>query len=401
MAPQVINDFVALVYAHPVITGAIMVLFTPPFFPIVKYFSPLLISTALFMLALLTMGPGKQASEGEDGEDAAAIPDGDGEKVSKRMKPDGSWKDWVKSIEDSSLNWIASPRSTSKLLHKNDDWKNGNTENVSILQDASWVQNNPDYMATADYGEDASGESSGFMAPSQLFKVDSDLQAAVDRSIFDLGEDAPELEDVDDPTPDQPTLKPTDAPKPADSKPADPKPADQSASKPVDQHAPIVHEPIESLQIPKREVAEVVESPSTDLDDDESPAIEPSQRVLLTKNSLNAISGKSDKSDLDAPVAVKLSMSGKLNQIETLGNFIDDAQNAEEAGQESPKVAMLEPTTAEQVDHIKDQLESFATNSETEDAPELAAEHENDSKHSSGEKVKLATGMGEEATNDS
>jgi hypothetical protein len=390
MAPQVFNDFVALVYAHPVITGAILVLFTPPFFPIVKYFSPLLISTALFMLALFTMGPGKQASEGEDGEDAAAIPDGDGEKVSKRMKPDGSWKDWVKSIEDSSLNWIASPRSTSKLLHKNDDWKNVNDENVSILQDASWVQNNPDYMAAADYGEDASGESSGFMAPSQLFKLDSDLQAAADRSIFDLGEDAPELEDVDDPTPDQSTPKPANAPKPTDApKPADPMPVDQSASKPVDQHAPIAHQPMESLQIPKRDVAEVEGSPSTDLNDDESPAIEPSQRVLLTKNSLNAISGKSDKSDVDTPVAVKLSLSGKLNQIESLGNFMDVAQNAEEAGQESPKVAMLKPTTAEQVDHIKDQLESFATNNETENAPE----HENDPVTQ-----KLATGKGEAAT---
>lgn len=147
------------------------------------------------------MGPNRNNKDDDGDDDAPSNLDvdslGDGVKVSKQMKPDGSWKDWVKSIEESSLAWMASPRGGLSKIHAG-----LNDENVSILQEASWVKG-PVEDQSMQYGEDIVGVGGGgfmptLMAPSELFKVDSRLQ----RSIYgdmELGEDAPELEDVVEP----------------------------------------------------------------------------------------------------------------------------------------------------------------------------------------------------------
>jgi hypothetical protein len=193
-----------------VLAGMSLIFFTPPFFPIVKFFSPLLISTALFMLALFTMGPKgvKEEGEGEEGEG-----EGDGE---KRRRPDGGWMDWVKSIEESSLTFM-SPRAKQKR----ENWKGGavRDENVNILEEASWAKGG-DFSSYAQGDSGVTEEESSaarlmqenvgnsfmpaLIAPSMLFNVDPNLKAAAEISIYDHmedapEEDAPELEDVEEP----------------------------------------------------------------------------------------------------------------------------------------------------------------------------------------------------------
>lgn len=341
MAVQVWNDFVSVVRAHPVLAGMSLVFFMPPFFPIVKFFSPLLISTALFMLALFTMGPKgvKEEGEGEEGEG------GDGE---KRRRPDGGWMDWVKSIEESSLTFM-SPRAKQKR----ENWKGG--ESVNILEEASWAKGG-DFSSYAQGDSGVTEEESSaarlmqenvgnsfmptLIAPSMLFNVDPNLKAAAERSIYDdmdldedaPEEDAPELEDVEE---HEGKL--------------------QSSQQQPAGHG-VQHQPMGNLQIPKRVASEdsEAESPATDLDS--SSDLDGSRRFMLRKNSVNANSGLSD---VDTPVAEKLSLSGKLHQMETLGDYIDDTEHAEETGQQSHELNVLQPTTDEQVEDVKDHLDSF------------------------------------------
>ncbi|KAG0585059.1 hypothetical protein KC19_3G254400 [Ceratodon purpureus] len=375
MAPQVVKDFVALVSAHPILFGMSLILFTPPFFPIVKFFSPLLISTALFMLALFTMGPksdgdGSEGERDKDWEGSSEADGGDGEGVIKRRRPDGGWMDWVKSIEESSISFM-SPR--AKL--KRENWKGGavNDENASILEDASWAKGG-DFSSyeQGDSGvtEEESSASrlmqenvgNSFMptliAPSMLFKVDSSLKAAAERSIYDdmdLGEDgpeddAPELEDVEEPEQHE-----------QHEQPGTPAPETEESSHQSPGHG-VQHQPLENLQIPNRVAAEDSESDSPYTDLDSSSDLDRSKRFMFAnvrKNSANANSGLSVNSDGDTPVAEKLTLSGKFHQMEKLSDFIDDSEHAEKTGQESPELNVLQPTTDEQVEAVKAQLESF------------------------------------------
>lgn len=352
------KDFVSLVSAHPVISAVILIFFTPPFFPIVKFFSPLLISTALFMLALFTMGPKKNSSSQEEDEDWTLRRDGDGEKVGKRMKPDGSWKDWVKGIEESSLSWMSSPRSSSKLSK---NWKNDDT--VSILEEASWVKG-AEFMPNRFNG---SGETSAeflpnLMAPSELFKVDSGLQSAVERSMYsdmEPGADTPELEDVIEPV----AVSVAEPVGMSEGPATEISGVSVEPSPSVPSHV-ILHQPMETLQIPRRIDSSVTDSPSTDLDDD-TPASDISKRLLFAKLKKNSLNANSNLSDVDTPEAVNLSLSGKLKQMEKLGDLLDDAELAEKTGQVIPEDSLLKPTTAEQVEDVKDQLESFVTEKDT------------------------------------
>jgi hypothetical protein len=52
------EEMLSLVWCNPLITGTVLLLlFTPPFFPLLVYFSPLLMTTALWAAALVSIGP--------------------------------------------------------------------------------------------------------------------------------------------------------------------------------------------------------------------------------------------------------------------------------------------------------------------------------------------------------
>lgn len=339
MALQVFTDVMALVWQHPFVSCLALLLFTPPFFPIVKFFSPLLISTALFMLALFTLGPHTttttESYQGEDNWEFRRAADvkvwedkSVGDTPKRNRKADGNWKDWVSSVQDASLSWI-------ETKFKNENWKGSalNDDNVSILQEASWTRSAPSTSGVSIEEEILPIEESrapAALAPSALFKVDSTLKRRFEAT--QLSEEAPGLEDV------------VEAPATAQT---------------LNHESSVHHEPLDALQIPKKAaVVATEESPSTDLD--ESSDLGRNRRLQFAtvgRNSLNASSGlsKASESDADTPAAVvTLSKSGKLKQIETLGDFIE---HAEKSGDHH--LPVLKATTAKEVDAVKVKLEGF------------------------------------------
>ena len=143
---SILSEIGSLVWSHPYVSCSVLVFLTPPFFPILRFFTPLLISTALFVVALVTMGPHFEepadqeddylinASEFKSGDEADSRRD-DGERDvksrnhSKRVR--STWSDRIKSWKDSWISWVE-----RKL--QNENWKGGslNDDNVSILQEA-------------------------------------------------------------------------------------------------------------------------------------------------------------------------------------------------------------------------------------------------------------------------
>jgi hypothetical protein len=106
-------------------------------------------------------------------------------------------------------------------------------------------------------------------------------------------------------------------------------------------------------------------SPDTELDDTPSELRKRMMSAsLVRRDSMNANSGKSVssvESDLDSPTAqVKLSKSGKLNLIESLGNLIEEQDHeVHEHGKKSPVLQALKPTAADELQDVKDKLEHF------------------------------------------
>lgn len=144
MGSSVLSEIVTLIRDHPYVSCSLLVFLTPPFFPILKFFSPLLISTALFLVALVTMGPQfEDPSEQErelqgsefNAEDEAGLRTEEMMRDVKRKKSSkdirSTFSDWVSSCKESGLTWVE-----QKL--RNENWRGAslNDENVSILQEA-------------------------------------------------------------------------------------------------------------------------------------------------------------------------------------------------------------------------------------------------------------------------
>lgn len=145
MGSSVLADMVTLIRDHPYVSCSLLVFLTPPFWPILKYFSPLLISTALFLVALVTMGPQfEDPSEQErefqgspelNSEDEAGFREEDVTRDVKRTKSSKDIRsmigDWVSSCKESGFMWVE-----QKLRNDNFRGASLNDENVSILQEA-------------------------------------------------------------------------------------------------------------------------------------------------------------------------------------------------------------------------------------------------------------------------
>lgn len=145
---SVLSEIGSLMWNHPYVSCSLLVFLTPPFFPILRFFSPLLISTALFVVALVTMGPHFEqpsdqdddflvnASEFKVDEEAESSRRDDAERDVEPKRPSrdtsrSTWSDWVQSCKESGISWV------EKKL-QNENWKGGslNDDNVSILQEA-------------------------------------------------------------------------------------------------------------------------------------------------------------------------------------------------------------------------------------------------------------------------
>lgn len=147
MGSSALSEIGTLISNHPYVSCSLLVFLTPPFFPILKFFSPLLISTALFFLALVTMGPHFEDQSDQEGDLQRSLEDKtghesilgtrteSGERDIKRKTPSKDFRstiaDWAKSCKDSGLTWVE-----EKL--RNENWRGAslNDDNVSILQEA-------------------------------------------------------------------------------------------------------------------------------------------------------------------------------------------------------------------------------------------------------------------------
>ncbi|KAJ7568379.1 hypothetical protein O6H91_01G030100 [Diphasiastrum complanatum] len=118
MSTKIMN-LMALVWSHPILTCCVLLLLSPPLFHIFVYFSPLLISTSLFVVALISIKPHFEETIKEHN---AQIPmtsesgveiDQEEHSQCKRMcdKPMGSkedlpWFHWVKVAEGVGRSWV-------------------------------------------------------------------------------------------------------------------------------------------------------------------------------------------------------------------------------------------------------------------------------------------------------
>ncbi|KAG0591452.1 hypothetical protein KC19_1G177100 [Ceratodon purpureus] len=144
MGTSVISEMGTLIKDHPYISCSLLIFLTPPFFPILKFFSPLLISTALFIVALVTMGPQFEDPSDQEGDLQRSLEidaevnyrAGDGRRDVKTTNSGKgihfSPSDWIKSCKESGIAWM------EQKLFRNDNWRASslNDENVSILQEA-------------------------------------------------------------------------------------------------------------------------------------------------------------------------------------------------------------------------------------------------------------------------
>lgn len=146
MGTIVFSEIGALMRDHPYVSCSLLIFLTPPFFPILKFFSPLLISTTLFVVALVTMGPQFQGpSEQEDdlqdfsevnSEGEAGFRTGDARRDVRRQQSSKEIRlspgDWINSCKEAGLAWA------EQKLFRNENWRGAslNDDNVSILQEA-------------------------------------------------------------------------------------------------------------------------------------------------------------------------------------------------------------------------------------------------------------------------
>lgn len=377
MALRVVSELLGLAWRHPLVSFGILLLFTPPFFPIIRFFSPLLISTAVFVVAMVSLGPssskhgGGGVSESEDNWDFRKSPDGgareweekgilqeqeNGDRPSKKRKSSGreGWVDWVKNVEAIGLAWV-----DQKLKNESENWPGQKLDdhNVSILQEAFGQENLtrssqedaqvPESHATRGANE---RESSPSVAKELPVYDESPRHSSRDRAgVVDSGglPNSDEMlgEDVRGGAVEEDLAEGEEAKTAVNSAAAM---HEHSSSVPV-------------IQIPPKPSIlgeSAVESPSTDEDEDLG---RPRQRV---------VGSLSRSSDLDSP-ATLTSASVKLSGVESLAEAIESQENyavqdrnttsqaAIAAGVSPAILKALQPSTSEKVNDIIEKLKVF------------------------------------------
>ncbi len=377
MALRVVSELLGLAWRHPLVSFGILLLFTPPFFPIIRFFSPLLISTAVFVVAMVSLGPssskhgGGGVSESEDNWDFRKSSDGgareweekdilqeqeSGDRPSKKRKSSGreSWVDWVKNVEAIGLAWV-----DQKLKNESENWPGQKLDdhNVSILQEAFGQENLtrssqedaqvPESHATRGAKERDSNPSVTKELP--LYD-ESPRDSSRDRAgIVDSGglpnSDVMLGEDVRDGA--------------AEAEVAEGREARTAVNSSAVMHEH--HSSVPVIQIPLKPAIlreSAVESPSTDTDEDLG---RPRQRI---------VGSLSRSSDLDSP-ATLTSASVKLSVVESLAEAIEGQEHyavqelnttsqAPKAAGTSPAILkVLHPSTSEKVNDIIEKLKVF------------------------------------------
>ncbi|CAM6092198.1 unnamed protein product [Calypogeia fissa] len=131
-------ELVKFLWSHPIISCLVLLLFSPPFFPIIVYFSPVLLCTGLVAIAMvsMSMGGGAQSEDWRDGTGRRYEPTVL-RHVEVPAKPAReSWLDWMKKKEEKAKAWV-----DSRFLNQ-DKWHLQNTSLVAPEEEPDLVVDN-------------------------------------------------------------------------------------------------------------------------------------------------------------------------------------------------------------------------------------------------------------------
>ncbi|CAM6018285.1 unnamed protein product [Sphagnum balticum] len=377
MALRVVSELLGLAWRHPLVSFGILLLFTPPFFPIIRFFSPLLISTAVFVVAMVSLGPSSSkhgdggVSESEDNWDFRKSSDGgareweekdipqeqeNGDRPSKKRKSSGreSWVDWVKNVEAIGFAWV-----DQKLKNESENWPGQKLDdhNVSILQEAFGQEN-----LTRSSQEDAEVPESHAMRGAKERESNPSVAKELpvyDESPRDSSRDRPGVVDSGG-LPDSDEMLGEDVGDGA----VEEEVAEWGEARTAVNSVAVMHEHSSSVPViqipPKPSILgeSAVENPSTGADEDLG---RPRQRV---------VGSLSRSSDLDSP-ATLTSASVKLSGVESLAEAIESQDNyavqqqnttsqaAMAAGISPAILKALQPSTSDKVNDIIEKLKVF------------------------------------------
>ncbi|CAK9860482.1 unnamed protein product [Sphagnum jensenii] len=198
MALRVLCDVFGLAWRHPLVSIGILALFTPPFFPIIRFFSPLLISTAVLVVAMISLGPsskgkkmmhhGASTSQDDDvsfafhrkaappvigtvweDDNEGIVQENEQENVERGVfknrnssTESSSWMDLVRNLEALGLAWA-----DQKLKNHNCPGSTLDDSNVSILQEVFELRTDPATVSEASELSNVVGNEEKESKPSQ------------------------------------------------------------------------------------------------------------------------------------------------------------------------------------------------------------------------------------------
>lgn len=352
MALRVASDVFGLAWRHPFVCMGVLALFTPPFFPVIRFFSPLLISTGVFVVAMVSLGPSskhevpqsdswgfrKASDVGEEkvGQEQEKNLRSSSAKQQRRQGKD-SWMDWVKNVEATGLAWV-----DQKL--KNEDWTAPilDDRNVSILQEAFGQRKKTETVPEASKTD---AVFNGAAAPEPVLPEEREVKelSAYEEAPIEGFQQAGVVQEVVCSANEMPSEGAFPA---AEEKYV----VEEALISVMDEQfsAPVIVIPGKPLQ---REPS--VSNPSADPD-------EGSRQEEAQRQALSSLSMVSRSSDVESPVR-PLSTTEKLSVIESLADAIEAQENEpEEAKQKaSPVIKALRPSTSDKVTDIIEKLKGF------------------------------------------
>jgi len=347
-----VSNVFGVAWRHPFVCLGVLALFTPPFFPVIRFFSPLLISTGVFVVAMVSLGPSsKHEVPQSDSWGFRKASDVREEKVgheqeqelrhssTKQQRRQGkeSWTDWVKNVEATGLAWV-----DQKL--KNEDWTAPilDDRNVSILQEAFGQRKQPESVAEASKIDAVFNEAA---APEPVLPQEREVKelSAREEAPVEGFQQADFVQEV--------VCSANERPSVGAFPDAEEKYVVEEAPISVEDEqfsVPVIVIPGKPLQ---REPS--VSTPSANPDED-------SRQEEAQRKALSSLSMVSRSSDVESP-ARPLSTTEKLSVIESLADAIEAQENEpEEAKQKaSPVIKALRPSTSDKVTDIIEKLKGF------------------------------------------
>jgi hypothetical protein len=347
-----VSDVFGLAWRHPFVCICVLALFTPPFFPVIRFFSPLLISTGVFVVAMVSLGPSSKHEVAQSdswgfrkASDVREEKVGQEEKKNlrlsstKQQRSQGkdSWMDWVKNVEATGLAWV-----DQKL--KNEDWTAPilDDRNVSILQEAFGQRKQAESVPESSKTDAVINEAA---APEPVLPQEREVKqlSAYEEAPIEGFQQAGVVQEVVCSANERPSEGAfLDAKEKYVVEEAPISVADEQFSVPVI---------VVSDKLLQREPS--VSSPSADPDGG-------SRQEEAQRKALSSLSMVSQSSDVEGPVR-PLSTTEKLSVIESLADAIEAQENQPEEGKQkaSPVIKALQPSASDKVTDIIEKLKGF------------------------------------------